>query len=1020
MMEVTNRNRLQWRLFIFLFSTYTLFSFFFATAQNTQFNPRLSQLLDSAEIMKLKREFDQSIELCTNIMIEGKNIDDWESHARALNELSDIHRITRELEKAEKYLNAAHKIIRVHLQKGNIELARNMFYRGKLLRSKNSGNLESVKDSILYYYSRAEHLSENNGQFDYKFRSGLLFGIGYFHQNIGNTNAANDYYSELIHLLNTQFDDLSYRYGLYLFFVALHYSETGDYERSTILCQIASYILRQKETQDIKRYLGCEVQIANNFLDAQKHQEAVEQYAKVIDLLEKQYGAKNSVLIAPYINICQPLINLGEYDKAIEYSNQTIELIKNNPEYEEILYFIYNNLAEGYEKKGAYENAEREFRRTIDSRLELFGPHHEEVYEGYRYFGEYYERRGLYRNALLNYQKSLAALFKNFNPTTIYKNPDFKEYTNTEQLFYVLFGKSGALFKLFGESNELQDLKSSYDLYIIIYQLLDDLLTGDFLDKSSIQLFQNFEEGFNLSIDCAIRLYEFTSDSQYLDQSFHFMEKNKYFLLYKALMSSRVNSDLVGNNLTLTGRVLSMEIDELKQRITTKTNPDSLFNLRNQLIRKLDRKAILNKELVNNKDLSINSDQKTFNIKDAQNLISDKNEILIEYHWSNDHVYAFLIGKEIADIVKIEKTNELLTNIEKFANALSNHSIQKDDFKKYTASAYFLYDKLIKPIENRTSQYFGEEKIKRLIIVPDGPLSTLPFEAFISELDTSSNSYWRLDYLCRKYIVSYAYSLNILKNNLSRQKEIKNPKMLALSYSDKIDESSDIEQLRFENELPYSEEEIRRIRKRIKSTCYLGIDATEGIFKAKASAYSMVHLALHGQADTVDMFNSRLIFKKDSTSSEDGELRAYELYDMDLSELHMVVLSACETGIGKQYEGEGIFSIARGFAYAGCPSIVMSLWKVNDKATADLIDFFYANLKDKVPKDEALRNAKLAYIEKSDDLNAHPSNWAAFISLGNNQPIQMESPGIRWYFWVILAMIVLSALLIYQKRRLAK
>ncbi|MCK5470191.1 MAG: CHAT domain-containing protein, partial [Cyclobacteriaceae bacterium] len=407
-------------------------------------------------------------------------------------------------------------------------------------------------------------------------------------------------------------------------------------------------------------------------------------------------------------------------------------------------------------------------------------------------------------------------------------------------------------------------------------------------------------------------------------------------------------------------------------------NPDSLFNLRNQLIRKLDRKAILNKELVNNKDLSINSDKETFDVKDAQNLISDKNEILIEYHWSNDHVYAFLIGKEIADIVKIEKTNELLTNIEKFANALSNHSIQKDDFKKYTASAYFLYDKLIKPIENRTSQYFGKDKIKRLIIVPDGPLSTLPFEAFISELDTSSNSYWGLDYLCRKYIVSYAYSLNILKNNLSRQKEIKNPKMLALSYSEKIDESSDIEQLRFENELPYSEEEIRRIRKRIKSTCYLGIDATEGIFKAKASAYSMIHLALHGQADTVDMFNSRLIFKKDSTSNEDGELRAYELYDMDLSEVQMVVLSACETGIGKQYEGEGIFSIARGFAYAGCPSIVMSLWKVNDKATADLIDFFYANLKDKVPKDEALRNAKLAYIEKSDDLNAHPSNWAAF------------------------------------------
>jgi len=260
--------------------------------------------------------------------------------------------------------------------------------------------------------------------------------------------------------------------------------------------------------------------------------------------------------------------------------------------------------------------------------------------------------------------------------------------------------------------------------------------------------------------------------------------------------------------------------------------------------------------------------------------------------------------------------------------------------------------------------------------------------------------------------------LQILKSNLSKQNEPENPKMLALSYSDQIDKNSDIEQLRFENELPYSAEEIDKIRKRIRSTCYLGDDATEELFKKLAGDFTIIHLALHGQADTTNMFNSRLIFKKDSISDEDGELRAYELYDMDLSKLQMVVLSACETGIGKQYEGEGIFSIARGFAYAGCPSIVMSLWKVNDKTSADLIDSFYANLKDKLPKDEALRAAKLKYIENSDDINAHPSNWAAFITLGNNQAVMIPKAPFQWnYIIMIVGSIAFILFFLYRKSK---
>jgi len=118
--------------------------------------------------------------------------------------------------------------------------------------------------------------------------------------------------------------------------------------------------------------------------------------------------------------------------------------------------------------------------------------------------------------------------------------------------------------------------------------------------------------------------------------------------------------------------------------------------------------------------------------------------------------------------------------------------------------------------------------------------------------------------------------------------------------------------------------------------------------------------------------------------------------------------------------GEGVYSLARGFAYAGCPAMVMSLWKVNDKTTAEIMDYFYENLANGLQKDMALQKAKLTFIENSDDLGAHPSNWAAFIAMGNNQPVQLSKSIFQRYYWVILAMIIISFVIFYQKRKMPK
>jgi CHAT domain-containing protein len=170
---------------------------------------------------------------------------------------------------------------------------------------------------------------------------------------------------------------------------------------------------------------------------------------------------------------------------------------------------------------------------------------------------------------------------------------------------------------------------------------------------------------------------------------------------------------------------------------------------------------------------------------------------------------------------------------------------------------------------------------------------------------------------------------------------------------------------------------------------------------------------MHALIDDNNPMNSRLAFARDATDSlEDGYLNAYELYNMELS-ADLAVLSACETGFGSLKKGEGIMSLARAFAYAGCPSLVMSHWKVDDRSSSQLMNAFYGYLSQGLSKNEALRQAKLTFLKDADEQTAHPFYWGSFAVVGNIDPILEES---NWRWWAIgsVLMIVIIGFLGYQ------
>ena len=154
-----------------------------------------------------------------------------------------------------------------------------------------------------------------------------------------------------------------------------------------------------------------------------------------------------------------------------------------------------------------------------------------------------------------------------------------------------------------------------------------------------------------------------------------------------------------------------------------------------------------------------------------------------------------------------------------------------------------------------------------------------------------------------------------------------------------------------------------------------------------------------------DNFSGLIFTQQPDTVSEDGFLHANELYNLSLHS-ELAVLSACETGIGTLAPGEGIMSLGRAFKYAGCPNVTMSLWNADDQSTSQIMQHFFAHLHDGSAKDRALRAAKLDYLNDARSAQAHPYYWAAFVQVGDSDPLS-SAAGFSMGWWVMGALVLM-------------
>lgn len=307
-----------------------------------------------------------------------------------------------------------------------------------------------------------------------------------------------------------------------------------------------------------------------------------------------------------------------------------------------------------------------------------------------------------------------------------------------------------------------------------------------------------------------------------------------------------------------------------------------------------------------------------------------------------------------------------------------------------------------------------------VVVVPHGILNYVPFEV----LPTGGAM------LIERHAVAYAPSLNSLAH-LRRAPPNAAPFRVLATGSPVLDSSGsrarplrdgDVENLGLLGPLPFAEEELTAIGRMFagRTEILSGASARESVFRAAHfEDFPVIHFATHGVVAEAHPTRSGLLFS--SEPGEDGLLQISEIYRLGLK-AELVVLSACETALGREITGEGIGGLTRAFFYAGSRAVVSSLWNVNDRFSAAFAERFYGEIHAGRPTDEALRQAKLAFIGHPQF--AHPFYWSSLVLTGDGTRALYTDTGWPARVWTrtgLAALLILALAAIagdrYRRRR---
>ncbi len=882
--------------------------------------------------------------------------------------------------------------------------------------------------NILENYDQALNIYLNKFGRDHNRVATVLQQIGFFYASSGDLKKGIDYLEQALVIKKKVYPHDHIEVGITYYNLSSQYSDDNNIEKSIIYAQKALNIFSERLGPNHPYIPIVLNSIGNRYIQKNDYPSALRYVKNALKIKEEILDKKNFSLSHSYASLGHVYHKMEEYDKAILFYKKGEDIVISNfgNKHQDIASFQHNYGKIKHSLK-LYEEAITFINRSISIRLNSQSPNFKEVINSYLELASVYESKESLTEAIEINDEILRLLSFDLN----------KEENESESGIYL----SRALSQ---RARILEQIDIDENLLLIqrlqeksFYSLID---TGKKYQNNSFkqEIINSLHPITEQLLSTNNRLFRKTNDATYNYKSFEAIEQGKALILKGAQKKNSIRKvESVPVFLTDKEKEIKVEIAQLEKECfqeiavsSSENSKDSIFAIcstrKFDLLQSLDSiYQIFKSDYPEYYSITYNPIDKAAFSNFQENILS-VNQSLLNYFVGEEKIFIFIVQSGYGELIEIEKDFPLEELVEKLRQSIyfpfSNPDLPQttlDSLKaQYARVAHQLYQKLLAPIEKFTE---GNDE---LIIVPDGLLGYIPFDALLTSPVTDTDTYRDYPYLLKKYQTSFAYSATLLQEMQNKEHFKMATKdflgvaplfrgaasdsiIYASRYIDYADERNRLGALK-ENRA-----EVINLQKILGGDLLIDTAATEYNFTQVAGDYRILHLSTHGKANDKVGDYSFLAFYELEDSIENEWLYNRELYELELN-ADMVVLSACETGIGELQRGEGIISLARGFSYAGAKSIITSLWNVNDKTTPELMNYFYSNLKKGHSKDQALREAKLTYISSSTP-NPEPYFWAAFIPIGDMKPIKFQK---NRYLWACggTVLILLSLFFFYRRK----
>jgi CHAT domain-containing protein/Tfp pilus assembly protein PilF len=521
------------------------------------------------------------------------------------------------------------------------------------------------------------------------------------------------------------------------------------------------------------------------------------------------------------------------------------------------------------------------------------------------------------------------------------------KYSDFPELLWQAWFYKGNIYESQGE------LENARDSYLNSVSVIEKIRGKLSIDEFKSSYFRN-------KIDVYDRLIRLLLRMNKNEEAFQISEKARSRAFYDIMAGRRINfRGAMPGDLTLLEQMKRNEIEKLYKLIqqegsisTVETDARRQAETRSALEKVQEEyEDILQKIKLENPEYREIISAEPVKLKDLQAKIDNGTAVISYWVGESELIIWFVTGSQII-MKSVEIDRQVLKDfVEKTRNAIKSNAL-----KNSSESLKKLSSILITPLSSEISS------VKNLVIIPNGCLHFIPFQALVTENGVS---------LVEKHNISYIPSASVFVLN-SGKIPTKGSKFLGMALGDIYVGNNP--------GLPGTSAELERIKPMFTDkTTTDGEESTETFARKNCADFNFIHFATHGIYDYKQPLYSFLLFPP--SESDDGRLNVWEVFEMDLHS-KLVTLSACETGLGNLDQGDEIIGLSRAFLYAGSSAVIVSLWSVADYPTAILMSYFYKYIHDH-SLEEALTMAQKEVIKQY----PQPMYWAPFILIGNGKTL---------------------------------